>query len=501
MSTFIGRKVRITKYKAWPQYIGKIGVITYECNGHEGDDTAAVTVQMEDGQYLSPLLPGSQSAECEWVTEPDISLKIDQLKASGRKIAIHTQSQEQWDKVLEIMEGANVKWCNGDKATDEGNAQWGNNGKNSAIGYQRTLEYSPVEFYRSEGYQIVEASDFIAANTPPVQDIPVPDNKQYVRCISAIPLNWYKVDQEYKYINEESIWYHIRNNSGSDIPVQKENFTKPYNKSINMNTNNTEALSKIADLRKQIDAIEQSLKEPEYVAGMWAVVVKPDFVFNHSGLKDGDIFQIVKMDNDGHPDHKGSKWVNTSTEGSGKGILSTFIRAATKEEIAKANEICIDDYVTIISGSASNCSQKKDGETFKVGHVGKSSSNLSGIWIHEESNDVGNGICRSRVRKATPEEIKQYEASQVKPLTLGSRSIAVKISKGGIEANDRKFPIERLQSMIVVMKNLKPIAEYPVTIPEDVRCIRIGCESQNNLFSINEIQQVIDAYEKLNKCI
>jgi hypothetical protein len=43
------------------------------------------------------------------------------------------------------------------------------------------------------------------------------------------------------------------------------------------------------------------------------------------------------------------------------------------------------------------------------------------------------------------------------------------------------------------------LGAYNANLDKTVRFIRIGCETQNNLFSINEIQSVIDAYNEINK--
>jgi len=47
-------------------------------------------------------------------------------------------------------------------------------------------------------------------------------------------------------------------------------------------------------------------------------------------------------------------------------------------------------------------------------------------------------------------------------------------------------------------KYKKAFNSLGMEVDKNIRFIRIGCESENHLFSINELQQVVDIYNKLN---
>jgi hypothetical protein len=72
----------------------------------------------------------------------------------GKKIAIHCPTQELWDKVIALIPNCRL------------------NGKSAmSYGDRRCItpcvfngSYSPIEYYKGEGYQIITAEEFIAAN-------------------------------------------------------------------------------------------------------------------------------------------------------------------------------------------------------------------------------------------------------------------------------------------------------------------------------------------------
>lgn len=89
-----------------------------------------------------------------------------------------------------------------------------------------------------------------------------------------------------------------------------------------------------------------------------------------------------------------------------------------------------------------------------------------------------------------------YE-EQSKTLILGSNNIIVEIRKNKIYTKDRIISISDLKDIMSHYKATGRIADWSILIDNNIRCIRIGCESENNRFSINEIQQVIDTYNQI----
>lgn len=86
-------------------------------------------------------------------------------------------------------------------------------------------------------------------------------------------------------------------------------------------------------------------------------------------------------------------------------------------------------------------------------------------------------------------------------ITIGSRNVPVTISdiitfKGRVatikEVNDTYNAIYNMY------KSLGTISEYGVYLDSDTRFIRIGCEDENNRFSLNELRQVINTYYRIN---
>jgi hypothetical protein len=94
------------------------------------------------------------------------------------------------------------------------------------------------------------------------------------------------------------------------------------------------------------------------------------------------------------------------------------------------------------------------------------------------------------------------EIPTYKELTIGNKDDKITVQKNSIFWNNFQVNIIRLKRIIEelnVAKGTTVLGDYKTSILPDTRFIRIGCDSENHLFSINEIQQVIDTYEELNK--
>lgn len=98
---------------------------------------------------------------------------------------------------------------------------------------------------------------------------------------------------------------------------------------------------------------------------------------------------------------------------------------------------------------------------------------------------------------------KVYEEESIE-LILGTMKDKILIEKGSISYRGQKIKVLDLSTIVNTLTKITrlTIIDYPVSIVIDdlnKPIVRIGCESENHLFSINELQSVIDAYEKLNK--
>lgn len=95
------------------------------------------------------------------------------------------------------------------------------------------------------------------------------------------------------------------------------------------------------------------------------------------------------------------------------------------------------------------------------------------------------------------------ELTKYETLYLGSRDTKIIVSSKGSIATDRgtsPINISNLKNLRNILTSVNDIelgnfAPYP---DKSLRFIRIGCEAENNLFSITEIDSVINLYNKLN---
>jgi len=97
---------------------------------------------------------------------------------------------------------------------------------------------------------------------------------------------------------------------------------------------------------------------------------------------------------------------------------------------------------------------------------------------------------------------KVFEEESIK-LIIGSKNDGVLITKNSIKFNNEIIiDIKQLKATVKALSPSLSMGIYPVVLIYDdlnSRKVRIGCKNENHLFSINELQSVIDAYEKLNK--
>lgn len=150
----------------------------------------------------------------------------------------------------------------------------------------------------------------------------------------------------------------------------------------------------------------------------------------------------------------------------------------------------------------------KDTPTLKAG-VEFSSNNTEGGWTYQDSDK---SFAYWYTQKEIDEAIGWFEPiykEEVKTetLVLGSRKIKVVInSKKQILTSNYSENI-RIQSIRIILQILTESRIQDISISKeglaayinnDIQFIRIGCEVENNLFSIKELAQVISTYDKLN---
>ena len=73
--------------------------------------------------------------------------------------AIHTKTQEQYDKVMEIFEKKWWKWCGWGKPASKNN--WNEYRENTCIRYEDKFAYHYIDWYKEEWYEIISYEDFL----------------------------------------------------------------------------------------------------------------------------------------------------------------------------------------------------------------------------------------------------------------------------------------------------------------------------------------------------
>lgn len=85
-------------------------------------------------------------------------------------------------------------------------------------------------------------------------------------------------------------------------------------------------------------------------------------------------------------------------------------------------------------------------------------------------------------------------------LTLGSNNIRVHITKEKVWADGKEgyFNMSHLKQYIFETQQGKSLGAYNIKLDnEKYRIYRIGCREENNMFSLEELQQVVKEYDKL----
>jgi hypothetical protein len=195
----------------------------------------------------------------------------------------------------------------------------------------------------------------------------------------------------------------------------------------------------------------------------------------------GEVFTVSRIGDSTFPEI--NKWVYTS-DGSGKEISINSLRKATEEEI-KA-QFPTGTWVVLVSNKA--------GSGYRAGDIGKIGINRAGTHAAvvdvKGKNTSANSCFYTDLRKATPEEIKKASGTT---LTIGSRNTTVQITGGVITSHGRVWNRPEIEQLVKHHTRQSSLLSYSVGVDYDVRFIRIGCTDENNLFSIKELQSVLNA--------
>lgn len=239
-----------------------------------------------------------------------------------------------------------------------------------------------------------------------------------------------------------------------------------------MNNKNTDALQQIeaikqqiSDSQKQLQQLEDSLKEPEWRVNDWIMREEDSY-------KNGP-YQIDSMEG---PDGR-------DTDGNYRELSSGRYRHCTEAEIQEATKPKVGDKYIVTQ----ECSEK--GTIVTVKELETKPGQYHTFQDAEEDNWWN---IPDQVRKATPEEIKQHRATQVKILTIGSDQREVMISKGKIVAADSDVKIEDIDRIAGIMKGTKGFGGWAVTFRE----VKIGCFKS---IQYSELKAIQEAYQKLNQ--
>lgn len=79
------------------------------------------------------------------------------------KVAVHLETEDEWNECMELLEKDNtvtsITWASGKNPTEQN--FWRRYDNDTCIVYCGNLMYSPKDFYKDEGYKIIEFKDLI----------------------------------------------------------------------------------------------------------------------------------------------------------------------------------------------------------------------------------------------------------------------------------------------------------------------------------------------------
>lgn len=151
------------------------------------------------------------------------------------------------------------------------------------------------------------------------------------------------------------------------------------------------------------------------------------------------------------------------------------------------------DWVITTTTIESGYHKHKAGEVFQVDII----SDTMAIFM---DGLIRCGVYLTRLRKATKEEI-AIATSATEVLTLGNHRLKIEVSKKGVYARGVKIETGKLSKIYSSLtSSLGSLSSWNIEIvdPESIQ-IRIGCTTENNIFTLGEIKRLLDTYERLSK--
>lgn len=152
----------------------------------------------------------------------------------------------------------------------------------------------------------------------------------------------------------------------------------------------------------------------------------------------------------------------------------------------------LGDYVTVIAPQSvieGTWLKSTDRRTFMLQ---KEHEQYSGGIMWSTKKGGGNGLKEEWFRLATPEEI---EYAREYKIVRGSNSTEIFIINGGIKVRSVVIDIDQLKEVVKAydMISRTTVGGWNVTPVEE---FRVGCETENNRFTIKDVKDIITAYEE-----
>ena len=83
---------------------------------------------------------------------------------NGEKIAIHCETEEQSEMLMDILNNYDVKWINRSRIITMHYVIYGKNSCYDMHNDPIALSYSPIRYYREENYEVVEFNKILSEN-------------------------------------------------------------------------------------------------------------------------------------------------------------------------------------------------------------------------------------------------------------------------------------------------------------------------------------------------
>lgn len=309
--------------------------------------------------------------------------------------------------------------------------------------------------------------------------------KQYVKCINVDENTYLTLNKEYILVENDKYCYYIISNCGNKVGYFKYHFTEPYIKEeINLNINTispdiaihcTTEEESVAVV-KIVNAAGKNFFNPKHLpwkhyANNLVINFKDSSIFNsHINSDNTKRFTIIPA--------------------------AEFIKAnqsiSTEQQIENLQKQ-LDELKQSVRKSLFKTEDGKDVYIGDLFHIITAMNNIVGIIANNYSGRDSSVKYFSSYKKA--EEWLETNKSKSETITIGSNHTCVVISKKSIKVGFEDIDVLRIKTLIGQLTfNFNKLGKYSVYLDKNARFISIGCSE----FSLNELQQVVDIYNKLN---